>query len=186
MKNNIFHQKLIRIKGEGKFYKGKLMISSFIRKIIGSRNERELKRLQPYVDMINRLEPEIQKLSNEDLRAKTIEFKERFNNAVSNLNPDILSEGQKEEVMENTLNELLPEAFAVVREVAKRTLNMRHFDVQLIGGIALHEGKIARQDALQDHGRAVVDHFHLVALLQELGRQMRTRLASANDQHEHG
>ncbi|HLA48347.1 MAG: preprotein translocase subunit SecA [Nitrospinae bacterium RIFCSPLOWO2_02_FULL_39_110] len=119
------------------------MISSFIRKIIGSRNERELKRLQPYVDMINRLEPEIQKLSNEDLRAKTIEFKERFNNAVSNLNPDILSEGQKEEVMENTLNELLPEAFAVVREVAKRTLNMRHFDVQLIGGIALHEGKIA-------------------------------------------
>jgi preprotein translocase subunit SecA len=119
------------------------MISSFIRKIIGSRNERELKRLQPYVDMINRLEPEIQKLSNEDLRAKTIEFKERFNNAVSNLNPDILSEGQKEEVMENTINELLPEAFAVVREVAKRTLNMRHFDVQLIGGIALHEGKIA-------------------------------------------
>ncbi|MEK7845378.1 MAG: preprotein translocase subunit SecA, partial [Nitrospinota bacterium] len=117
------------------------MISSFIRKIIGSRNERELKRLQPYVDMINRLEPEIQKLSNEDLRAKTIEFKERFNNAVSNLNPDILSEGQKEEVMENTINELLPEAFAVVREVAKRTLNMRHFDVQLIGGIALHEGK---------------------------------------------
>ncbi|HAP67928.1 MAG TPA: preprotein translocase subunit SecA [Nitrospinae bacterium] len=118
------------------------MIGNLLKKIVGSRNERELKRLQVYVDRINQLEPEMQILSNDDIRAKTGEFKQRLNNVLSALSSDISPLDQRA-VVENALNDLLPEAFAVVREVSKRTLNMRHFDVQLIGGIALHEGKIA-------------------------------------------
>jgi len=87
-------------------------------------NEKEIKRLQPTVDRINALEPDFEKLSGEELRAKTDEFKSR------------LKEGAE-------LDEVLPEAFAAVREAAKRTLNQRHYDVQLIGGIVLHQGKIA-------------------------------------------
>ena len=87
-------------------------------------NEKELKRLQSTVDSINSLEPEFEKLGDSQLRAKTEEFRKR------------LQEG-------NTLDDLLPEAFAAVREAAKRNLGQRHFDVQLIGGIVLHQGKIA-------------------------------------------
>ena len=87
-------------------------------------NEKELKRLQPYVDRINELEPEFRKLSDTELRAKTDEFKSR------------LAGGE-------TLDSLLPEAFAAVREAAGRTLGQRHFDVQLLGGVTLHLGKIA-------------------------------------------
>ncbi|MFA5073894.1 MAG: preprotein translocase subunit SecA [Nitrospirota bacterium] len=100
------------------------MIGSILKKIVGTRNERELKRIQTYIDQINALEPKISSLSDSDLKAKTDEFKSRL---------------QKDE----TLDDILPEAFAVVREASKRTLGMRHFDVQLIGGVALHEGKIA-------------------------------------------
>ncbi|GAB6184279.1 preprotein translocase subunit SecA [Thermodesulfovibrio hydrogeniphilus] len=95
-----------------------------LEKIFGTKNERELKRYFKIVEQINALEPKISSLSNEELRKKTDEFKER------------LSKGQ-------TLDDLLIEAFAVVRETAKRTLGMRHFDVQLVGGMVLHEGKIA-------------------------------------------
>ena len=101
-----------------------MAISSLIRKIFGSRNERLLKRLNKIVLKINTLEPKISQLSNKQLHAKTSIFKQR------------LSTGEK-------LDAILPEVFAVVREAAKRTLNMRHFDVQLIGGIILHFGKIA-------------------------------------------
>ncbi len=87
-------------------------------------NEKELKRLQPIVNKINELEPEFERLSDDELRAKTDEFKARY------------KEG-------SSLDELLPEAFAAVREAAKRTINQRHFDVQLMGGIVLHHGKIA-------------------------------------------
>lgn len=100
------------------------MITQIITKIIGTKNERELKKLKPVVERINALEPEIQKLSDEALARKTIEFKEK------------LSRGA-------TLDELLPEAFAVVREASRRILGLRHFDVQLMGGIVLHQGKIA-------------------------------------------
>ena len=86
--------------------------------------QKELKRLRPTVEKINSLEPEIQKLTDEELRHKTIEFKEQ------------LADGK-------TLDDILPEAFAVVREASKRVLGMRHFDVQLIGGIVLHQGRIA-------------------------------------------
>ncbi len=95
-----------------------------LEKIFGTKNERELKRYFKIVDEINFYESEISKLSNEQLSAKTEEFKER------------LLKGEN-------LDDILNEAFAVVREVAKRTLGMRHFDVQLVGGIVLHEGKIA-------------------------------------------
>ncbi len=100
------------------------MVGNLIKKIVGSKNERELRRIQPIVERINSLEPRMMALSDHELRAKTGEFKERVQRG----------EG---------LDELLPEAFAVVREVARRTLGERHFDVQLIGGIVLHEGKIA-------------------------------------------
>ena len=100
------------------------MIGSLIKKIVGSKNERELRRIQPLVDKISQLEPNISPLSDDQLQAKTSEFKGRVERGES-------------------IEEILPEAFAVVRETAKRTLGERHYDVQLIGGIVLHEGKIA-------------------------------------------
>ncbi|TLM68864.1 MAG: preprotein translocase subunit SecA [Deltaproteobacteria bacterium] len=100
------------------------MIGSIIKKIVGSKNDRELKRLQPLVEKINALEPQMQALSDPQLTAKTAEFRAR------------LGRGE-------TLDSLLPEAFAVTREAGKRVLGMRHFDVQLLGGMVLHEGKIA-------------------------------------------
>ena len=100
------------------------MFGKVIKGIFGSKNERELKRMAPIVEEINGLEPEFQKLSNDEQRAKTDEFKERLNNGES-------------------LDEMLPETFAAVREASVRTLKMRHFDVQLLGGIVLHRGIIA-------------------------------------------
>jgi preprotein translocase subunit SecA len=100
------------------------MIKYVIRKIFGTGNERELKRMIPTVTAINELEPQMQGLSDDQLKAYTSKFRAR------------LKQGE-------TLEDLLVEVFAVVREVGKRTLNMRHFDVQLMGGIVLHQGKIA-------------------------------------------
>jgi len=100
------------------------MVKWLIQKIFGTHNERVLKKLQPFVAAISELEPQIQKLSDAQLQAKTAEFKEKLRQGA-------------------TLDDILIEAFAAVREVAKRTLNMRHFDVQLIGGVVLHQGKIA-------------------------------------------
>ena len=97
---------------------------SFLNKIFKSYSEKEVKRVMPLVEQINSLEESISKLSDEELRNKTNEFKERLANG-------------------ETLDDLLPEAFAVVREASKRVLGLRHFDVQLIGGIILHQGRIA-------------------------------------------
>ena len=93
-------------------------------KIFKSYSEKEVKRIMPTVEKINELEPEISKLSDSELRNKTNEFKDKLKNGSS-------------------LNDILPEAFAVCREASKRVLGMRHFDVQLIGGIILHQGRIA-------------------------------------------
>ena len=93
-------------------------------KIFGTYSEKEVKRVMPIVAKINSLEDEIKKLSDKELQNKTIEFKERLKNG-------------------ETLDDILPEAFAVIREASKRVLGMRHFDVQLIGGIILHQGRIA-------------------------------------------
>src|SRR6058998_1466100 len=100
------------------------MLDTLVKRFVGSRNDREIKKIQPLVAKINDLEPRLSSLPDEQLQAKTAEFKQRFENGES-------------------LDELLPEAFAVVRETGKRILNMRHFDVQLIGGVALHQGRIA-------------------------------------------
>ncbi len=100
------------------------MIGSLARKIFGSANDRYIKKQHKIIEKINSLEPEIAKLSNDELRAKTDEFRNR------------LTQGEN-------LDDLLPEAFATVREAAKRTLGQRHYDVQLIGGIVLHHGQIA-------------------------------------------
>jgi preprotein translocase subunit SecA len=101
-----------------------MILDKALAKVFGTANERELKKHWPVVAEINALEPSIQALTDEQLRAKTAEFRDRF------------AKGE-------TLDQLLPEAFAVVREAGRRTLNMRHFDVQLIGGMVLHRGKIA-------------------------------------------
>lgn len=95
-----------------------------VKKIFGDTNERDVKRLMKTVDIINKLEPDFVALSDEQLQGKTAEFRER------------IEKGE-------TLDEVLPEAFATVREASKRTLGLRHYDVQLIGGMALHEGRIA-------------------------------------------
>ncbi len=100
------------------------MLGTLLAKVIGTQNERELKRLRPLVDQVNALEASIKLLSDEQLRAKTDEFRAR------------LAKGEK-------LDDLMPEAFAVVREAGRRVLNMRHFDVQIIGGAVLHSGAIA-------------------------------------------
>ena len=100
------------------------MIGNLLKKIVGTKNERELKRIQPVIESVNSLEEEMKGLTDDELRAKTPYFKER------------LEQGEE-------LDSILPEAFAAVRETARRTINMRHFDVQLIGGVVLHEGKIA-------------------------------------------
>src|SRR5262245_7010176 len=100
------------------------MIQTLLAKVVGTQNERELKRLRPIVGAVNALEPSIQPLTDEQLRGKTAAFRQRLGNG-------------------ETLDDLLPEAFAVVRETGRRVLNMRHFDVQLIGGAVLHKGKIA-------------------------------------------
>ena len=99
------------------------MVTGLLKKIFGSRNERLLRQYSAIVRTINALEAEISKLTDAELQAKTARFKERF------------AAGE-------TLDQMLPEAFAVVREAGKRVLQMRHFDVQMIGGIALHQGKI--------------------------------------------
>src|SRR5882762_5494732 len=101
-----------------------MVIDTLLAKVVGTQNERELKRLRPIVAQVNALEPGTTALSDEQLRAKTAEFKQR------------VAKGE-------SLDELLPEAFAVVREAGRRVLNMRHFDVQLIGGAVLHKGRIA-------------------------------------------
>jgi preprotein translocase subunit SecA len=100
------------------------MLGTLLAKVIGTQNERELKRLRPLVDQVSALEASIKPLSDEQLRAKTDEFRAR------------LAKGE-------TLDDLMPEAFAVVREAGRRVLNMRHFDVQIIGGAVLHSGAIA-------------------------------------------
>jgi len=143
----------------------KIMIQKLLTKVIGSKNERELKRLQRYVDEINSIEPEMSRLKDEELREKTDKFRDFYREQMKifrdteGISGDYSKELNKLDLDENIelerieksiskhekeiLDEILVEAFAVVREAAKRVLNMRHFDVQLMGGVVLHEGKIA-------------------------------------------
>lgn len=99
------------------------MFQRFIKKVFGTRHQRQIKKIQPLVDQINGLEKSIEPLSNDELKAKTAYFREQLDNGAS-------------------LEDILPEAYATVREVGRRTLNMRHYDVQMIGGIAMHRGMV--------------------------------------------
>ncbi len=126
------------------------MIDKVLTAIFGSKHERDVKRMLPTVAQINALEPDISRLSDDELRGKTQEFRERLKPVV-----DALAEAKKEiprddarvkgaqADLQEALDDLLPEAFAVCREAGKRAVNMRHFDVQLMGGIVLHRGKIS-------------------------------------------
>jgi preprotein translocase subunit SecA len=114
------------------------MISGLLKKIFGSRNDRLIKQYSLTVRRINALEPALQGLSDEQLRAKTDEFRQRHANGES-------------------LDDLLPEAFAVVREAGKRELGMRHFDMQLVGGMVLHDGKIAEMRT--GEGKTLIGHL---------------------------
>ena len=140
---------------------------SLIKKIVGTKNDREVKRIRPYVSEINELEAEFQKLHDSELRDKTEQFKKRVREETDSLR-SALEEVQREALTVDTeereelksrveeadkelrkaeariLEELLPEAFAAVREASRRTIGLRHFDVQLIGGVVLHEGKSPR------------------------------------------
>ncbi len=136
------------------------MINTLLGKVFGTKNEREVKRLQPRVEAINALEAEMQKLSDDELRGKTAAFRARIQERLSSIvdepgvDPDSADidlnrdrqkeiEDQRSQALKEVLDELLEEAFAVVREAGRRVLNMRHFDVQLIGGMVLHQGTIA-------------------------------------------
>ncbi|HYI11985.1 MAG TPA: preprotein translocase subunit SecA [Thermoanaerobaculia bacterium] len=126
------------------------MIDKLLTMIFGSKHERDVKAMLPIVHQINALEPSVAPLSDEQLRGKTQEFRERLRPAVQALD-EVKKEIPREETaikmakadLQAALDEVLPEAFAVCREAGKRVLNMRHFDVQLMGGIVLHRGKIA-------------------------------------------
>jgi preprotein translocase subunit SecA len=126
------------------------MIDKVLTSIFGSKHERDVKRMWPIVHQINALEPEIRELSDDGLRAKTKEFRERLRPVVEALDAakkeiprdeNVIKAAQAD--LQLALDDLLPEAFAVAREGGKRVLNMRHFDVQLMGGVVLHRGKIA-------------------------------------------
>jgi len=137
------------------------LINTLLGKVFGTKNEREIKRMMPRVEAISALEPEMKKLSDEQLRAKTEEFRTRIKErlarfegeteqqaapeaeADSDIDRQKRLENERFRALREALDEILVEAFAVVREAGRRVLNMRHFDVQLIGGMVLHEGKIA-------------------------------------------
>ena len=127
------------------------MINVLLGKVFGTKNEREVKRLMPRVAAIDALEPEMRKLSDDQLRAKTDEFRKRIQERIAQIpeeqepDPDRVRqlEDERLRVTKEVLDEILEEAFAVVREAGRRVLNMRHFDVQLIGGMVLHSGTIS-------------------------------------------
>jgi preprotein translocase subunit SecA len=127
------------------------LINTLLGKVFGTKNERELKRVMPQVEAINALEPQMKQLSDDQLRAKTDEFRQRIQARLAPIpdEPEVDPDRQKQlddertKLINEALDEILAEAFAVVREAGRRVLQMRHFDVQLIGGMVLHQGKIA-------------------------------------------
>src|SRR5256712_12296725 len=149
------------------------MIDAILRKIFGTKHERDVKRMMPTVEATNALEPSVQALGDAELRAKTDEFRKR------------LEAGE-------SVDALLPEAFAVARDAARRTVGMRPFDVQLIGGMVLHEGKIA--EMATGEGKTLVATLpaylnsltgrgvHIVTVNDYLADRKSTRLNSSHDQ----
>jgi len=130
------------------------MLDKLLAKVVGTQNDRELKRLRPIVAEVNAFEAAIQALPDDQLRGKTAEFRARLANG-------------------ETLDDLIPEAFAVVRESGRRVLNMRHFDVQLIGGATLHKGKIAEMKT--GEGKTLVATLRPISTRSRQGRPCRHR-----------
>ncbi len=126
------------------------MIGNLFSKVFGTKNDRDVKRLRPKVAAINALEPEISKLTDAELRGKTEEFRRRIREAIGSredaetiLTPGTRLNDEQKAALQEALDDILPEAFAVTREAGKRVVNMRHFDVQMIGGMVLHSGRIS-------------------------------------------
>ena len=115
------------------------MLQKFVKAFGGDPNKREIEKTTEVVDQINDLEPEFEALSDEALRLKTDEFRQRLAKELDGIEDD----EERRRVEQEVLNEILPEAFAAVREASKRTIGQRPYDVQLIGGLVLHQGKIA-------------------------------------------
>lgn len=170
------------------------MLTALLHRVFGSKNDRELKKLRPIIATIESLEPELSQLSMEELRAKTDEFRERIHEATQNLrtqfeearakaqSDELRGEEAREEREElkeeadklekelrgaeaEVLDEILPEAFAVVREVSRRVTGMRHFDSQMLGGIVLHQGKIAEMKTGEGKTLVATLPIYLNALL---------------------
>ena len=117
------------------------MLKNFVKIFGGDPNRKTIEELSGIAEQINDLEPQFEALSDEELHAKTDEFRARIAKSVGNL--EGLDEKAQFKAQQQALEEILPEAFAAVREASKRTIGLRHFDVQLIGGVALHRGSIA-------------------------------------------
>src|SRR5512147_3015021 len=117
------------------------MLKNFVKIFGGDPNKKTIEQFRAIAEQINSLEPQFEALSDDALRARTDEFRQRIAESVGNL--DGLEQKEQFKAYQDVLEEILPEAFAVVREASKRTIGLRHFDVQMIGGIALHRGSIA-------------------------------------------
>src|SRR4026209_2403511 len=150
-----------------------MSFDKFLTKVFGSSNQRFLKTIVPTVEKINSLESSVKALSDEQLRARTAEFKERVQREVAG----VTDKEERKRRERTTLDEILPEAFAIVREASVRTTGMRHFDVQLIGGIVLHQGKIAEMRT--GEGKTLV--ATLPAYLNALTRRGGVHVITVND-----
>jgi len=140
-----------------------LGVGTLVRKVIGSRNDRELKRFELIVAKVNTFEAAIAELSDAALREKTFEFRRRLDV----LGGEDLPDPEKSKEQTETLDDILPEAFAVVREAARRVLGMRHFDSQILGGVVLHEGKIAEMKTGEGKTLVATLAVYLNALLAQ-------------------
>src|SRR5262245_13449236 len=141
------------------------MLKSFVKLFGGDPNKKTIEEIRPIVEKINALEAEFEALSDEALRAKKDEFCARITESIGNL--EGLEEKEQFQAQRYALNEILPEAFAAVREASKRTIGLRHFDVQMIGGVILHRGSIAEMRTGEGKTLVATLPIYLNALLNK-------------------
>src|SRR5512140_3210815 len=119
------------------------MLQKFVKTVGGNPHKRQLQQLSQEIEQVNALEPEFEKLSDDALRAKTDDFRARLRESLAGMSATDTDEKERYEAEQDVLEDLLPEAFSAVREASKRTIGLRHYDVQMIGGMVLHRGQIA-------------------------------------------